>query len=299
MAGARLRLPDWRVEGRDWPHREHSRFLERGGLRWHAQVMGSGPPLLLLHGTGASSHSFRDLLPLLASRFTVVAPDLPGHAFTRVPRGFSLSLPAMAAAVADLCAALALPPVVAVGHSAGAAILARMALDGAVVPRLLVGLASAMLPLRGPATALFAPAARLLGGSASAARILALQAGSARAVSRMIEGTGSLLDARGVELYRRLAQSPGHVAHVLAMLAAWDLTALEAALPRLRPSLLLLAGVHDKATPQAQQREVARRVPGARVVVVQRAGHLLHEERPDAVARLILDEAEAQAGSAA
>ena len=50
-----------------------------GGLRWHVQVAGDGPVLLLLHGTGAATHSWRDLLPLLAERFTVVAPDLPGH----------------------------------------------------------------------------------------------------------------------------------------------------------------------------------------------------------------------------
>ena len=131
-----LRAPDWSTDGRDWPNREASRFVEAGGLRWHVQIAGSGPALLLVHGTGASTHSFRDLLPLLAQRFTVVAPDLPGHGFTTRPAdpaGFSL--PGMAAGVAALLRVLDVAPAVAVGHSAGAAILCRMCVDGALAPR--------------------------------------------------------------------------------------------------------------------------------------------------------------------
>ena len=77
---------NWERDGRDWPNRAFSRFVQAGGLRWHVQVMGQGPVVLLLHGTGASTHSLRDLAPLLAEHFTVVAPDLPGHGFTAVPR---------------------------------------------------------------------------------------------------------------------------------------------------------------------------------------------------------------------
>ncbi|MBQ1767400.1 MAG: alpha/beta fold hydrolase, partial [Aquincola sp.] len=95
MHGARLH---WARDGADWPHRAHSRFVHAGGLHWHVQVAGQGPVLLLLHGTGASSHSMAGLLPLLAERFTVVVPDLPGHAFTDALPG-SASLPAMSRAL--------------------------------------------------------------------------------------------------------------------------------------------------------------------------------------------------------
>ena len=57
------------------------------GLRWHVQMMGTGPQVLLLHGAGAATHSWRDVAPLLARDFTVIAPDLPGHGFTDTPRG--------------------------------------------------------------------------------------------------------------------------------------------------------------------------------------------------------------------
>ncbi len=124
----------WASEGRDWPNRAASRFVEAGGLSWHVQEMGQGPTLLLLHGTGASTHSWRDLLPLLARDFHVVAPDLPGHGFTEAPERDRLSLPAMARSLAALLGKLGVEPEGVVGHSAGAAIAMQMVLTGAVAP---------------------------------------------------------------------------------------------------------------------------------------------------------------------
>ncbi|MFN5717015.1 MAG: alpha/beta fold hydrolase, partial [Bradyrhizobium sp.] len=72
----------WSRDGTDWPNRNASVFVEAAGIRWHVQRMGEGPSLLLIHGTGAATHSWRDMLPLLARHFSVVAPDLPGHGFT-------------------------------------------------------------------------------------------------------------------------------------------------------------------------------------------------------------------------
>ncbi len=89
------RKPAWDREGQTWPNRHASRFVRAGGLRWHVQVMGAGPTLLLLHGAGAATHSYRDLAPLLAQDFTVICPDLPGHGFTETPPAAGLSLPGM------------------------------------------------------------------------------------------------------------------------------------------------------------------------------------------------------------
>ncbi len=291
--------PDWRLEGRDWPNRQHSRFVLCGGFRWHVQMMGGGPTMLLVHGTGASSHSFRDLMPLLASRFTVVAPDLPGHAFTVAPPHFRPTLAASAAALAELLAVLELRPDVAVGHSAGAALNVQMTLDGSLTPQLLVALGGALLPFAGVASTLFSSAARLLTKSALVPRLLALRARDRRSVERLVHSTGSSLDARGVELYQRLAQCPSHVAATLGMLAVWDLRPLVAALPRLDAKLLLLAGEGDQAIPVAQLRQVAAAAPRARVVVLPRTGHLLHEEQPVAVSHLIFEEIDAEARSPA
>lgn len=65
----------------------HYRHLDVDGLRMFYREAGdpSAPVMLLLHGFPSSSHMYRDLIPLLATRFRVIAPDLPGFGFTDVP----------------------------------------------------------------------------------------------------------------------------------------------------------------------------------------------------------------------
>ena len=111
--GGQLR---WDIEGRDWPHHELSSFVYAAGLRWHVQSAGSGPAILLLHGTGASTHTWRDVLPLLAARHRVVAVDLPGHAFSDPLPAAQAGLDGMAAALGALLQQMAVQPFAIVGQ---------------------------------------------------------------------------------------------------------------------------------------------------------------------------------------
>jgi magnesium chelatase accessory protein len=282
---------DWARDGRDWPNRDASRFVEAGGLRWHVQTLGPGdaraPALLLLHGTGAATHSWRALAPRLAQAFRVVAPDLPGHGFTSMPPADGLSLPGMAAAVAALLGALGTAPALVVGHSAGAAVGARMVLDGRCAPRGLVGLNPALLPLPGIAGQLFSPAARWLGGVSLAPRLFARLAGSPAVLDRLLRGTGSSIGDDGRRGYATLVANPGHVAGAIGMMARWDLRALERDLPRLPVPLLAVVGARDTTLPPDEGERVRHVVPGATVETLAGLGHLAHEERPDLVATRI------------
>ncbi|MGO3552752.1 alpha/beta fold hydrolase [Pseudomonas helleri] len=71
------------------------KHIEADGVRVFFREAGdpSAPVMLLLHGFPSSSHMFRDLIPLLAAHYRVIAPDLPGFGFTEVPeaRGYSYS----------------------------------------------------------------------------------------------------------------------------------------------------------------------------------------------------------------
>lgn len=280
------RAAAWRRESADWPNREVSRFVAAGGIDWHVQQMGQGPVLLLAHGTGASTHSWRALAPILAKRFTVVAPDLPGHGFTAAtPR--APSLPVMAEALSALMRALALAPALVAGHSAGAAILIRMCLDQGIAPQGVVSLNGALRPFGGVAGKVFAPLARVFAGTAVVPRLLARSASDRASVERLIRNTGSTLDPEGVRFYERLMRDPDHIAGALAMMANWDLRPLERDLPRLQPALLLVVGGADRAIPPDDAFRVRERVPGAEVRTLRRLGHLAHEERPEEVATLI------------
>ncbi|NVZ99110.1 alpha/beta fold hydrolase [Pseudomonas gingeri] len=63
------------------------RFAEADGISVFYREAGApdAPVLLLLHGFPSSSHQFRDLIPLLAEKYRLIAPDLPGFGFTEVP----------------------------------------------------------------------------------------------------------------------------------------------------------------------------------------------------------------------
>ncbi len=277
----------WERDGTDWPNRAASRFVTAAGIAWHVQIMGEGPVLLLVHGTGASTHSWRDLMPRLAQDFSVIAIDLPAHGFTAPPERRRMSLPGMAQDLAALLKVLDVTPEFVVGHSAGAAILARMCLDGLIAPAVLVSLNGAILPLVAMPEELFGPAARALVACKLVPRLFAWQSGSPRALQRLIDSTGSKLDDRGTALYRRLASNPGHVGAALDMMANWGLRALERDLPRLKIPLVLVAAANDRTVPPGEAQRVRRLVPGARLLSVPGLGHLAHEEDPAAFAGLI------------
>jgi magnesium chelatase accessory protein len=283
----------------DWPNSQASAIIAAGGLRWHVQRMGAGPKLLLIHGTGASTHSWRALAPLLASRFDLLAPDLPGHGFSEPLRSGEASLPAMSKALHHLLSALDFQPDLVVGHSAGAAILARMCLDGLIAPKLLVSLNGAFLPFEGLAGHLFPPLARLLFLNPIAPRLFAWSA-DRTTVTRLLRGMGSTIEPAGVDQYVRLFSDKTHVAGVLAMLANWSLDQLQRDIGRLATPLALIAGAQDKAVPPETARRIQMRLPKARIERLRGLGHLAHEENPALLAALIgrlADEAEIPASN--
>lgn len=286
---------NWEHEGRDWPHRDSSSFVEAGRLHWHVQTMGEGPVALLLHGTGASTHSWRGMAPILAKRFTVVAPDLPGHGFTGAPLPSRLSLPHMAKSIRSLLETLEIAPDLAIGHSAGAAILARMCVDTLVAPKLLISLNGALLPFGGHARYVFPALAKILFLNPFAPRLFTWRASDASAVERVISGTGSELGPEGVALYARLFQSRQHVAGALGMMANWDLVPLERDLSRLPCPLLHVVGEKDKAVPPADAGRIADLVPDAELERIPERGHLAHEEDPGRIAALIVNHAASRA----
>jgi magnesium chelatase accessory protein len=279
----------WEIDGADWPHRESSEFVEAGGVRWHVQKMGRGPALLLVHGTGASTHSWRGLAPLLARDFTVLAADLPGHGFTQSQPPRKLSLHGVSEALGQLLETLGVQPLIAVGHSAGAAILVRMSLDGRIAPRTLISLNGALLPLMGLPSLLYKPAAKLIASNSVIPRLFAWRATQRSAVERLIASTGSTLDPRGIDLYARLVSNPMHVSGVLDMMANWNLESIEREISRLEPHLVLVVGANDRTVAPREAYRVLALRPGATLVELPRLGHLAHEEAPQRIAELIAD----------
>ena len=268
-----------------WPHRDSSRFVDAGGVRWHVQVMGDAdaPALLLLYGTGAATHSWRGLAPLLAEHYYVIAPDLPGHGFSSAPPDDDHSLPSFAALIAQLLSALAVTPRLVVGHSAGAAIAARMSLDGLAEPESIVSINGALLPLQGLPGQIFSPLAKLLAANSLVPRLFSWRAGDPAVTERLLRGTGSKIDDETLACYGELMRHSSHASAALKMMAHWNLHSIQRDLPRLKTPLHLIVGSNDRTVPASEADRVRALLPKASIARLSGLGHLAHEEAADTV----------------
>ena len=243
-------------------------------MRWH--VGGEGPPLVLVHGLGGAAANWGPMAALLARRFRVLVPDLPGH-------GGSEALPAACglASFADRVALVA-------GHSLGGAVAVRLALRRPAQVRGLALFAAAGL--------LAVPRWRRVGMAAS--RLVApFEAWLARNAAEV---------ARRPRL-RRLAFGVWGAAHPAGMSPAAVTGFLEAAMladdtrsarlamieERSREELaevalpsLVVWGARDRLVPLEVGFEYARRLR-APIRVLPAAGHLVIGEYPSECARLV------------
>ncbi len=283
--------PDWETDGAAWPHRDRSRFVAVGAMTWHVQIMGKddAPVFLLLHGTGAASHSFRDLIPLLADRWRVIVPDLPGHGFTRGARGVDLTLPGMARALHRLLEAIGAKPVRAAGHSAGAAILLEMCLSGFITPDHVYGFNSALEPIQG--NAFLSPVAKMLFLNPLTSRVVSLQARIGNVAGTLLKATGSRIDRAGQDCYAMLLRHPAHVSGAIGMMAGWDLAQLQKRFDAIKVPVTLIAAEDDPMVPARVSRHAASLIPKCSLEIVPGGGHLLHEVDAAAMARIVSAEA--------
>ena len=288
------RYPEWNADGADWPNRETSRFVRAGGYEWHVQQAGSGPVCLMLHGTGAGTHSWRDLMPLLALHHTVVALDLPGHGFTKSVAGGKVSLDGMATSISELLEHIGLKPDLIVGHSAGVAIGARLLMDrGWTIP--LIGLTPALMPFPGLAARLFPQLAKMLFTNPFVAIIFSRMAQAPGQTAKFLaRATGSKIDAAGDRFYTRLFSKSGHCDGAIRMMANWRLENLRDQLPTLASPTLLIRASQDAAIPKTAVEDAAALIPNCTLEVIEKLGHLAHEEQPKQVADSIVQFAKLQ-----
>ncbi|WP_424966082.1 alpha/beta fold hydrolase BchO [Dinoroseobacter sp. S375] len=274
---------NWDLEKRHWPHAEASRFLRVTPHQWHVQVMGQGPTLLLLHGAGASLHSFADLMTALAPRYRVVAVDLPGHGFTTKGGSQRAGLAAVSTDLAALLRREDLLPQGIIGHSAGAAVGLDLIDKLPEPPRGFIALNGAFAEFDGVAGWLFPMLAKLLALNPFTSLVFA-NTTTPRSVAQLITATGSELSERQLMLYYRLVRDRAHVSGALAMMSQWDLRPLGKKMPGIDTPALLLTGARDKAVAPAVSEDAARKLPRAETRCLPHLGHLMHEERPDLIA---------------
>lgn len=269
----------------DWPNRASSRRVATATTDFHVQRAGHGPVVLLIHGTGSATHTWRDVMPLLAEDYDVIALDLPGHGFSGWPSFSRFSLDNFSAAVRDLVRTLDVVPAAIVGHSAGAAIAFRLGIDGHFGQSRFVSLNGALEPFGGMFAPLFKPMARAAAMTPFLAAAIGRRARDPGVVRRMLSSTGSPLDPDGVRWYQALLAEETHVRATIRMMADWDIGAIGGSLRPIAKRCHLLAAAGDLAVPPVQARRLSTRYPGLAATEIEGVGHLAHEEAPQRITR--------------
>ncbi len=263
-----------------------SQFIEINGLKVHYKQAGSGPALVLLHGFGASTFSWREVIQPLAAAHTVIAYDRPAFGLTSrpLPGDWSDLNPYTIDAQADLLAALfdakGIDQAVLVGNSAGGTVAVYTALK---------------YPQR--VQALILVDAAIYSGSGIPDWI--------KPVLGTPQGRwfGSLLvrqiQNRGMDLLQVAWHNPGKITEAIIQgyrkplrmanwdRALWELTLaqqpsrLASRLAELNLPVLVVTGDDDRIVPTEQSLRLAREIPGAHLALMQFCGHVPQEECPE------------------
>lgn len=277
------------VDRRRWrPPVAKGYVREVGGVTMHYLDEGVGPALLLVHGFAGSTFSWRAVVGELAKEFRVVAVDLPGFGLSDRRPGIGYGHERHAERLLALLDLLGIERVAAVGHSMGGAVVQRLAAraPGRVNGLVLVGSVSAGEPL---AVGRRRRAGRLAFGLIQAATFspAVMYTAGERALRRMVADP-AFVTREVVRGYIDPLLIRGTVRAVREMAAEQEREgAID--LGRVEVPALVLTGERDVVVPPKRAEELARALPGAlEPIVVERAGHLPAEERPDAFLRAVL-----------
>ena len=275
----------------DWPNRQISRSVQIGGLHWHVQISGKGPLILLLHGTGSSTHSWADLTPLLNPEAQILNVDLPGHAFTQGASVEDLKLEEIASNLIGLIAELKLPwPTMVVGHSAGAPLALAFAVQAKVKPQIIIGFNPSLIPPPPSYTQFFGPMLGPVTKSATLASILAKIAPMSGMTDRLLDSTNTNLPETNRNYYRRLFTSPDHVRGAMNFMASANISQVLSASSNLPSKLIWVIGESDQWVPEIGLQKIIQQYFAKSTVIHWQGGHIMHEVETEKSADLILSE---------
>jgi len=270
------------------------RVVELHGHPVSYRTAGSGPVLLLIHGITGSSVTWGEVLPALAERFTVIAPDLLGHGSSAKPRG-DYSLGAYASGVRDLLALLGHERVTVVGHSMGGGIAMQFAYQfpqacdrlvlvssGGLGPEVSGVLRAAAIP--GSEVVLPLLTAAPLRGAAEVFGYLLARVGLRAGfdLEEMWRGWSSLRDrdsrAAFVHTLRTIVDVKGQ------RVSALDRLYLAEGVPT-----MFVWGDQDPVIPIAHAHNAAALVSGSRLEIFRGVGHFPHRAKPLRFTRLLTE----------
>ena len=254
-----------------------SRFLDVGGMHVHVRDEGSGPPLLLLHGTSSSLHTWEGWAAALRAHHRVVRFDLPGFGLTGPSPSNDYRIEAYVELVDELARRLDLGPFVLVGSSLGGEIAWHYALAHPARVRGLVLVDSAGYPRYGRGVPIAFRLASLPGLPWALTKL-----DPRRLVEdgvRRVYGDPSRIRPGVLQRYYELALAPGNRPALVARMRT-PRPDESARIRAIRAPTLVMWGARDGLFPVDVARRFADDIRGARLVIYQDLGHVPMEEDP-------------------
>ncbi|MEO5963958.1 MAG: alpha/beta fold hydrolase [Candidatus Limnocylindrales bacterium] len=257
------------------------------GVDWAMVERGTGHPLLLVHGFTGAAIAWAEHLDAFSATSRVIAPDLPGHGGTPVEPPERMTVERTADDLARLLATLGALPACVVGYSLGARIALSLAIaHPGVVDRLL---------LESPSAGLGTAAEREDRRTEDEALATAIERNGIDAFVDEWERLPVFASHDAMPPERaarvRVMRRANSAAGLAASLRAAGQGSMEPLFDRLAdvraPTLVITGAFDERGRPRAER--VSRGIPGARLAVVDDAGHTPHDEQPSAFRRLALD----------
>jgi pimeloyl-ACP methyl ester carboxylesterase len=244
---------------------------------------GAGKPLILLHGLGANSYSWRHLRTQIPSVYKPYLVDLKGFGQARKPNDQKYALHDQAALVFGMIETLDLSPVSIIGHSMGGGVALMTALKlldaGRPLERLVL-----IAAVSYPVSSFDFLANPLFGLLLSAAAPLIPEKFLIRSALEKAYFDPAKVTQDMVDAYAAPLQHPDGKAALrktATQLFPPDLETLSARYPEIAAKTLLLWGRQDKVIDLANGEKLKAALLNARLEIIESCGHIPHEERPD------------------
>ena len=255
----------------------------------YVESHGTGRPILLVHGFGATAYTWRHLVPLLARRHEAITVDLKGSGRAQKPPDSLYGVRDQAGHITDLILSRDLTDVTLVGHSFGGGVVLAAVVGRALPPGRLQSLVLIDSMAYRQAFPWFISLLRtpILGP-------LALGLLPKEPQVRLVLKTGYHDPAKiaddAVKAYAaplRLAEARRALIETARAMPPEDADALAALYPAITLPTLMLWGRHDAIVPLPVGERLHRAIATSQLVVVDDAGHLPHEEAPALVSKEI------------
>jgi len=255
------------------------------GLTLHYYEAGKGEPVVMIHGFSSWAYTWKENMPELSKGYRVLAPDLPGFGFSDRPAGAGYGYELFAGAVEKFLNAKGARRVSLIGNSMGGGVSIRFTLDHPERVRKLVLVDSAgvkMNPHLG-LTLLGVPGLNSFMSSINNRFFMS------RILKRFCFYDGSVVTREKAEMYLLPFRTRGAMAAAAATINSIRPDFSEDDFKKIKAPVLIVWGEKDKIIYPAFATVFHRLIPGSKLVMIPKCGHLPQEEKPEEFNKIVSD----------